>query len=416
MTRMNRMFGGQAWIVATGAVAALTLAGCTASSQGGGSRADAPTTSTGSSAPRTSSAAPRSSSAAPAASVTIGPVTMAMNPTTPIVARIVGGKLSRVAVTNTVSGVRVTGAFHQGGTSWSSSEPLGYGKAYRVSVAAVDSAGKPQQRTRVLRTLKPRAQAFPSLIPPPSVQDVGVGQPIVVRFDHPVTNKIAVQKRLQVRAAPAQSGAWYWISASEVHYRPATYWKPGTTVNLQVRVYGVDIGGGVYGETDRELTFRVHDAWVAKADGAAKTMQIVRNGALVKTMPISLGTTKNPTHIGTHVISERSPWVIMDSSTFGVAKGQPGYYREKVYLDERISNDGEFVHAAPWSTGSQGLSNVSHGCVNLSVANAQWFYAHFNLGDVVEVTNSGGDTLPLYDTYGDWAVPWSAWSMGNANS
>ncbi|MGH3851774.1 MAG: L,D-transpeptidase, partial [Pseudonocardiaceae bacterium] len=109
-----------------------------------------------------------------------------------------------------------------------------------------------------------------------------------------------------------------------------------------------------------------------------------------------------PTHSGPHVISDKVPSTVMDSCTYGVCKGQSGYYRETVYLDERISGDGEFVHAAPWSTGQQGHSNVSHGCINLSPANAQWFYDHFDIGDVVDVINSGGSPLPVWDTYGDW--------------
>jgi len=105
----------------------------------------------------------------------------------------------------------------------------------------------------------------------------------------------------------------------------------------------------------------------------------------------------------------------MDSCTYGVCEGDPGYYKEKVDLDLRISNDGEFVHSAPWSVGQQGSSNVSHGCVNLSPANARWFYDRFNIGDVVEITNSGGPKLPIWDTYGDWEVPWSAWQAGGGH-
>ncbi|WP_414976096.1 L,D-transpeptidase [Gordonia sp. (in: high G+C Gram-positive bacteria)] len=132
-------------------------------------------------------------------------------------------------------------------------------------------------------------------------------------------------------------------------------------------------------------------------------------------MPMSLGEADTPSHIGAHVISEKSPTVKMDSCSYGVCQGQPGYYSETVLWDERISNDGEYVHAAPWSVGQQGAANVSHGCVNLSTENAQWFYQHFGLGDVVEITNSGGGELPLDDTYGDWAVPWSTWQAGNSN-
>jgi lipoprotein-anchoring transpeptidase ErfK/SrfK len=104
----------------------------------------------------------------------------------------------------------------------------------------------------------------------------------------------------------------------------------------------------------------------------------------------------------------------MDSCTYGVCQGDKGYYKEKVDLDERISNDGEFVHAAPWSVGQQGDSNVSHGCVNLSPANAKWFFDHLGVGDVVEITNSGGPPLPVYDTYGDWELDWAHWQAGSA--
>jgi lipoprotein-anchoring transpeptidase ErfK/SrfK len=205
------------------------------------------------------------------------------------------------------------------------------------------------------------------------------------------------------------------MSATEAHYRAQSYWLPGTTIQLTANLFGVDLGNGAFGEANRTTTLRIHDSWVAKADGASETMQIFHNGAPVKTMPISLGSPNHPSHSGPHVISDKEPSVIMDSCTYGVCQGQPGYYREKVDLDLRISNDGEFVHSAPWSVGQQGSTNVSHGCVNLSPANAQWFYDHFNIGDVVEITNSAGPVLPVWDTYGDWTLPWLKWRSGSAS-
>jgi hypothetical protein len=41
-------------------------------------------------------------------------------------------------------------------------------------------------------------------------------------------------------------------------------------------------------------------------------------------------------------------------------------------------------------------------------------FDHFGIGDVVEITNSGGPLLPVWDTYGDWEVPWDQWQAGNA--
>ncbi|HTF46489.1 MAG TPA: Ig-like domain-containing protein, partial [Pseudonocardia sp.] len=286
--------------------------------------------------------------------------------------------------------------------------------SYQVSATAVGSDGQIVHQSGTVATVKPAVQAYPSFIPAPGQSSVGVGQPLVVKFDHPVSDKASAERALKVTTSPEQSGSWYWISPSEVHYRAATYWKSGTTILLNANMFGVDLGKGTFGQTNRSETIHVHDSWLAKADGKSETMQIFHNGSLVNTMPISLGSPGHPSHSGPHVISDKQPSIIMDSCTYGVCQGDPGYYKEKVDLDERISNDGEFVHAAPWSVGQQGSDNVSHGCVNLSPTNAQWFFDHFNVGDVVEITNSGGPTLPVYDTYGDWAVSWDQWQNGSA--
>ena len=109
---------------------------------------------------------------------------------------------------------------------------------------------------------------------------------------------------------------------------------------------------------------------------------------------------------------QTAPVVTMDSATVGIPRNSPDGYYETVDWDVRISNSGEFVHAAPWSLDDQGHNNVSHGCVNLAPADAQWFFDHFGIGDVVEITNSGGATLPVWDTYGDWELSWDQWRTG----
>src|SRR5205085_11732028 len=141
---------------------------------------------------------------------------------------------------------------------------------------------------------------------------------------------------------------------------------------------------------DRSLDFSIHDSWIAKADGNTEQMQIFHNGQQVNAMPISMGKDSTPTHIGPHVISDKQQQVIMDSCTYGVCPPDPNAYREPELWDERISEDGEFVHENPASVNSQGHTNVSHGCINLDTANAMWFFQNFGLGDVVEVRNSPG--------------------------
>jgi lipoprotein-anchoring transpeptidase ErfK/SrfK len=340
-----------------------------------------------------------------------------VNPADPVTVKATNGKLIDVTVTNAAKGTSVAGKLATDGLSWTSTDPLGYGSTYKVVAHAQGSDGKPVEQASQLTTLTPKAQANANLIPAPAAvakTGVGVGQPIVFTFAQSVKNKADVEKKLSVESTPKQEGGWFWIDDKNVHYRPKDYWQAGTTLTVTANIYGVDFGNGVYGASDRTATYKVHDSWVAKADGSTEQMQIFHNGSMVKSMPISLGKDATPTHVGAHVISDKHELYTMDSCTYGVCPGSPDYYRSDEKWSQRISNDGEFVHENPNSVGSQGNTNVSHGCINLNDANAQWFFQNLGLGDVVEVTNSGGPKLPVWDLYGDWSQSWAQWQAGSA--
>ena len=340
-----------------------------------------------------------------------------LNPAAPIEVDVADGTLTAVDVVNPgENGKKVAGEIAPDGHSWHSTEPLAYDAAYSVTADATGEDGAPVHRTATVHTLAPKDTAYANSIPAPEyVADtgVGVGLPVTIQFRKPVTDRAAVQKALQVTTDPPVEGAWYWIDDENVHYRPEHYWKPGTKIHVTGKLYGLDLGDGVYGAEDLDAAYTVHDALIAHADGNTEQLSIERNGTPVGTYPMSMGDPTTPTHSGTHVISEKAPVVTMDSCSYGVCQGQSGYYRETVYNDLRISNDGEFIHNAPWSVGSQGASNVSHGCINLSPANSEEVYGTLGIGDVVEVSNSGGDPLPVWDVYGDWGVPWETWKAGN---
>jgi lipoprotein-anchoring transpeptidase ErfK/SrfK len=390
-------------VAVLGAAAALMLgaAACSGTATAPGTTAASPAASAGS---------PTSALPPPGPRVTVDPAAD-VNPAAPVHVHTDGGRLTSVRMTNP-AGAAVTGTTAADGATWTTSEPLAYGRTYTVVADALSTQGAPTHLQSTVSTLAPK-QTDSAAVDPGST-NVGVGQPLAVTFSHAVSDKDAATKALSVTSTPPQPGAWHWISSTQVDYRPQAYWKQGTSVTLDGKLLGANLGDGAYGAKDVHETFHVHDAWVAKADGGAEQMQIFDNGALVKTMKISLGSPQFPTHTGTHVISDKQPSVVMDSATYGVMPGQPGYYKETVLLDERISNDGEFVHSAPWSVGQQGSDNVSHGCVNLSPADAQWFYDHFGVGDVVEVANSGGPALPVWDRWGDWALPWSQWQASTS--
>ena len=175
---------------------------------------------------------------------------------------------------------------------------------------------------------------------------------------------------------------------------------------------GVSLGAGTYGSVnaDRHVAFTIGASHVSIADAKTHRMKVWINGKLTKDFPASLGkeVPGRFTHNGVHVVTDKKASMTMDSTTFGLALDAGGY-RVPVKFATRISNGGEFVHSAPWSVAQQGKENVSHGCVNLAPANAQWFYGISQPGDVVQVT---GTPVPLTgkDTdLPDWTIPWSEW-------
>jgi lipoprotein-anchoring transpeptidase ErfK/SrfK len=232
-----------------------------------------------------------------------------------------------------------------------------------------------------------------------------------------VADKAAVERNLHVTTSTPTDGVWSWVSDSEVHFRPSTYWPAHTKVTVAADLYGVDFGDGVWGEKDREVNFSIGDEHVSVADAAAHTLTVHDGDKVVQTYPMSAGSNANPTHNGAHVVLQTYDAITMDSSTFGLAVDAPGGYRADVKWATRISNNGEFVHGAPWSASQQGHANVSHGCINLTDARAEWFLHFSEPGDVVEVVNSVGGPLTKADgDIYDWAISWDDWKAGSALS
>jgi lipoprotein-anchoring transpeptidase ErfK/SrfK len=348
----------------------------------------------------------------PVARITTDPPDRAVDvsPLAPITVSVAKGKLGQVTLTNP-QGAPVVGRLEPGGTTWKTTVPLGYGKAYTINANAIGDDNRSVTSTSSFRTVEPRTLTYPS-INPLNGETVGVGQPLAVYFDEPIADKKAAENAMTVTTSPHVEGAFYWFSNKEVHWRPQRFWEPGTHVTVDIHVYGKDLGNGVYGQEDRTSHFTIGGAFIARADGAAHQMIVEINGRVVRTMPISMGRPEFASANGVHVVTERNATKVMDSTTFGLALDAGGYIA-KVQWATRISNGGEFVHAAPWSVAQQGNSNVSHGCINLSPDNAKWFFDNVKKGDVVINVNTGGPDLKPWDGFGDWQIPWGQWVSGN---
>jgi len=103
----------------------------------------------------------------------------------------------------------------------------------------------------------------------------------------------------------------------------------------------------------------------------------------------------------------------MDAASTGTQKDDPDYYNLKVQWAMRLTWSGEYIHAAPWSVGSQGRANVSHGCTGMSMANAKWMFDFSKIGDVVVYKNSVRP-LEFGNGYTAWDLSWDKWSGAGA--
>jgi lipoprotein-anchoring transpeptidase ErfK/SrfK len=333
-----------------------------------------------------------------------------VSPGLPVIATAADGKLTEVTLTNP-EGKVVEGKLNPEATQWTNTEPLGYSKTYKLNATGVGADGKSQTKTSSFTTVKPRTLTYVSTNPQDGTT-IGVGQPLAFYFDEPVADKVAAEKMLEITTEPKVEGAFYWFNKKEVHWRPEKFWKSGTKITMNIKVYGKHIGDGIYGQEDRVITTTVGDEVIHEADGQSHQVITKVNGQVVRTMPTSMGKPADATPTGTYVLMEKHSHMIMDSTTYGLAL-ENGGYKTPVDWAYRMSNSGIFFHSAPWSIGDQGRRNVSHGCLNLSPENAKWVFDNSKQGDIVVVTNSGGPVLESWDGFGDWQVPWTTWVQGN---
>lgn len=302
--------------------------------------------------------------------------------------------------------------------AWVSTGRLEPGTTYRVRAVAERTAdGKVSRPSLSFSTadLTLDQQTYASIAPLDG-ETVGVGMPVVVAFDLPVRNRARFERHMRVSSVPAQRGSWHWVSDREARWRPARYWQPGTDVHVEVDVNSLPAGNGIWGQESRVVDFSIGDAVVSRIDVDAHSMRTFVNGSLARTMPISAGKAGWETRSGVKVIMAKHSRKRMDAATIGVSEDDPEYYDlANVRYALRVTSSGEFLHAAPWSLGSQGSANVSHGCVGMSLADAAWLFDRTTRGDVVEVTGSDR-WMSVENGWGDWNLPFDEYAEGSALS
>ncbi|WP_458685880.1 L,D-transpeptidase [Nocardia tengchongensis] len=205
-------------------------------------------------------------------------------------------------------------------------------------------------------------------ITPGAGQVVGIAAPVTVRFADAVTDRAKAERTVAVRAENVLAGQFTWLDDQQLQWTPDHYLPVSSPITVSA---GRD-----------NVKFQTNGGTTADADMSAHTFTVWVNG-VARTMPASMGKPGRETPVGTFPVMSRERTVTFDSRTIGIPLNDPEGYLLTGEFAERLTSGGVYVHSAPWSVDSQGNSNVSHGCINLAPADAEWYYDNVSIGDPV---------------------------------
>ncbi|MGW1764860.1 L,D-transpeptidase [Streptomyces sp. NPDC002073] len=323
------------------------------------------------------------------------------------------GKLTTVTVADT-KGNAVDGKLAADGRSWEPARHLGAATEYKVHAVAKDASGRESAKDVTFTTLTPK-NTFIGHYTPENGATVGVGMPVSINFTRGITAPEAVEKAITVTAEPSVPIEGHWFGNDRLDFRPEKYWAAGTEVTVKLNLDGVEGRPGVYGKQTRTVKFKIGRSQISTVDASTHQMQVVRDGKVLKNVPITAGAPATTTYNGQMVISEKYEVTRMNGATVGFG-GE--YDIEDVPHAMRLSNSGTFVHGNYWAApGTFGETNVSHGCVGLEDqrgggdgnAPAAWFFNNSLIGDVVVVKNSKDKEIAPENGLNGWNMPWSEW-------
>ncbi|MEU0075155.1 Ig-like domain-containing protein [Streptomyces sp. NPDC006332] len=316
------------------------------------------------------------------------------------------------------TGRYVAGELSADGTRWHSTSPLAANAHYKIRVSTEDEDGAPGRKTFTFTTGKPVTQKRLNVTFGPKAGEYGVGQPITAKLSKPVKDKAqraVIERALKVDSTPAVQGAWHWVDDKELHYRPKEYWPAHAVLQVRSNLDGIKISDRLWGGQAKPLKLTTGDSVIAVTDAATHQMTVYKNNEVIKKIPVTTGKPGFETRNGVKVVLGKEYFVRMRSATVGISEGSSDSYDLPVYYATRVTWSGEYVHAAPWSVGSQGYANVSHGCTGMSTGNAQWFFDTVREGDVVKVINSDGNIMETFGNgFGEWNLDWDKWRGGSA--
>jgi lipoprotein-anchoring transpeptidase ErfK/SrfK len=310
-------------------------------------------------------------------------------------------------------GDEVAGDLRTDGSSWVPARPLAPSTTYTASVTATGEAGGTTSAETTFSTMAEPGVRTGTGLYLFDGDTYGVAMPVVVEFLTPVPEEYRgdVQRRMFVTTDPPQPGVWHWVPwGTAAFYRAPEYWRPGTVISVRIALDGHPTGEGRYGDADRGATVTIGRKLEMKVHNKSKQLSVWRDGELARKIPVSLGKASTPSSYGHMVVMSKERTTVFD--TFAELGPREGY-RIDISYAMRLTWGGEFIHAAPWSVADQGVRNVSHGCINMSMKNARWLFHQALVGDPVIVTGTGAALEPG-NGWTAWDMSWEEFAAGSA--
>ncbi|MBA3745333.1 MAG: L,D-transpeptidase [Sporichthya sp.] len=211
--------------------------------------------------------------------------------------------------------------------------PLKVGTRYRVPTLSDAADGQQVEKTTGFskKDVARSGTLEVASVTPADGEEVGIGHPIQVTFNQPVTDRATVQKALRVTATPPVEGAWYWIDDVTADYRPQAFWPANTKVELRAKLAGIDAGDGIIGGKNRNSTFSVGRAQVIQVDVVKHQLQVLQGERVVKTYDVSTGKKNWETRNGTKIVMDKE--------------------RNKVWTNEAIDAKKEYRYKSKYACG-----------------------------------------------------------------
>ena len=255
----------------------------------------------------------------------------------------------------------------------------------------------------------------------PQPATYGVGIIVTIRFSQsvPWALRREVVSRLKVKSSkPLGASGWAWRDSATVLFRPRKFWPAYAKVQISTRadyaVLGQVVQSGADGQQPLRWggsinqTFRTGRSQIVNVNARTNRAAVVRDGQTIRTMGVSLGKPGWDTRSGIKVLMDKYYVKRMTSQSIGA---EDEYVLDVPYAI-RMTDSGEFIHAAPWAVNRIGRWNGSHGCTNLFTYDAQWLFNTRLYGDPVVTTGTNRYMTSDNGMGGPWNVDWSLWRTG----